>query len=314
MLADQAVRCGDASKIVAGGMENMTAAPHLVPAMRSGTKLGDAKMIDAMIHTGSLVRLNPAIWECTLNTLPGNSMCREKIKIGLRAQSQQRAAQAQADNVFADEICPVTVKHRKGDVVVEADEGPRADTTADGLAKLRTVFDKQGTVTAGNASTLSDGAAAVVVVDESTAANHDSKFKILASFTSGTEPQDLFIAPVAAIEGALAKAGLSKDEIDLYEINEAFASQMVACIKELEIDESKNQHFWRRHFIGTPHWSKRDTRSRHADERFKKDRRKTGRRQLVSWGRECCCHGHRVGLTVRFRLLADQLPPRFISS
>ena len=123
--------------------------------------------------------------------------------------------------------------------MVDADEGPRPDTTAEGLSKLRTVFDKEGSVTAGNASTLSDGAAAVMVVDEETAANAEMKFKILASHTSGTDPKDLFIAPVEAVNGALAKAGLSTDDIDLFEINEAFASQMVACLKELKLDESK---------------------------------------------------------------------------
>ena len=143
------------------------------------------------------------------------------------------------DGVFADEIVPVTVKHRKGDKVVDADEGPRADTTLEGLAKLRAVFDREGSVTAGNASTLSDGAAAVVVVDEETAQSADWKFKIVASFTSGTEPKDLFIAPVAAVEGVLAKAGWTSDDVDLFEINEAFASQMVACLKGLELDNER---------------------------------------------------------------------------
>ena len=129
--------------------------------------------------------------------------------------------------------------NRKGDIVVDTDEGPRPDTTIEGLAKLRTVFDREGTVTAGNASTISDGAAAVVVADEATAAKAPWKFKILASHTSGTEPKDLFIAPVAAVEGVLAKAGLTTDDIDLFEINEAFASQMVACLKGLKLDDER---------------------------------------------------------------------------
>ena len=153
--------------------------------------------------------------------------------------SQQRAAKAIADGVFADEVVPVTVKHRKGDVVVSSDEGPRPDTTVEGLAKLRTVFDREGSVTAGNASTLSDGAAAVVVCDEATAASAKWKFKIVASFTSGTEPKDLFIAPVAAVQGVLEKAGWSSGDVDLFEINEAFAAQMVACMKGLELDDSR---------------------------------------------------------------------------
>ena len=141
--------------------------------------------------------------------------------------------------MFADEVVPVTVKHRKGDVVVSSDEGPRPDTTVEGLAKLRTVFDREGSVTAGNASTLSDGAAAVVVCDQATAESAKWKFKIVASFTSGTEPKDLFIAPVAAVQGVLEKAGWSSGDVDLFEINEAFAAQMVACLKGLDLDDSR---------------------------------------------------------------------------
>ena len=109
----------------------------------------------------------------------------------------------------------------------------------EGLSGLRTVFDRQGTVTAGNASTLSDGAAAVMVVDQATAESADWKFKIVANFTSGTEPKDLFIAPVLAVRGVIEKAGWTMDDVDLFEINEAFASQMVACLNELELDQSK---------------------------------------------------------------------------
>ena len=141
--------------------------------------------------------------------------------------------------VLKDEIVPVTVKSRKGETVIDTDEGVRADTTIEGLSNLRPVFDKQGTVTAGNASTLSDGAAAVVVVSESVAAGAPWKFRIVSSFTSGTEPKDLFIAPVMAVCGALEKASLKTDDIDLFEINEAFASQTVACLNELKLDRKK---------------------------------------------------------------------------
>ena len=153
--------------------------------------------------------------------------------------SQLRASKAVADGIFKDEIVPVTVKSRKGETVVETDEGPRADSTIEGLAKLRTVFDKQGTVTAGNASTINDGAAAVVVCDEATAEGHAFKFRIVASHTSGTEPKDLFIAPVEAVRGAAQRGGVNVEDIDLFEINEAFASQMVACVNELGLDMSK---------------------------------------------------------------------------
>ena len=239
MLADQAIRCGDAAAIVAGGMENMSAAPHLATGLRGGIKLGDAKMIDAMVHDG----LTCSFESCHMGLHAEHIATKFKVTREDQDQfamvSQQRAAKAIADGVFADEVVPVTVKHRKGDVVVSSDEGPRPDTTVEGLAKLRTVFDREGSVTAGNASTLSDGAAAVVVCDEATAASAKWKFKIVASFTSGTEPKDLFIAPVAAVQGVLEKAGWSSGDVDLFEINEAFAAQMVACMKGLELDDSR---------------------------------------------------------------------------
>ena len=157
------------------------------------------------------------------------------------AESQRRAAAAAEQGIFHEEICPVVVKTRKAETSIDADEGIRAETTVDGLAKLRTVFDKEGTVTAGNASTLSDGAAAVVVADDATADRLSGPWKarIVSSHTAGTEPKDLFIAPVEAVRGALQKANLTPDDIDLFEINEAFASQMVACVRQLELDMAK---------------------------------------------------------------------------
>ena len=138
-----------------------------------------------------------------------------------------------------NEIVPVTVTERRKEVLIESDESPRPGTTIEALQGLRTVFQKDGTVTAGNASTINDGAAALTVCDEDHASQADFKLKILASHTSGTEPKDLFIAPVEAVRGALAKTNLTLDQIDLFEINEAFASQMVACINELGLDSEK---------------------------------------------------------------------------
>ena len=239
MFADQAIRCGDANLIVAGGMENMSGAPHLTFALRGGMKLGDANLVDAMVHDGLTCSFESCHMGMHAEHIAKKFNVTRQDQDEFAATSQQRAAAAQKDGVFADEIVAVTVKHRKGDIVVSEDEGIRPDTTAEGLAGLRTVFDKQGTVTAGNASTLSDGAAALVVASESAAANAPWKFKILSSHTSGTEPKDLFIAPVLAVQGALEKAGVSSDEIDLFEINEAFASQMVACVNELKLDREK---------------------------------------------------------------------------
>lgn len=239
MFADQAIRCGDAKAIVAGGMENMSAAPHLVRRMRSGVKLGDNAMVDAMVFDGLTCSFEACHMGLHAEHIASKYEVTREDQDAFALQSQQRTVAAMEAGVFDSEIVPVTVKSRKGETVFDKDEGPRADTSAEGLAKLRTVFDREGSVTAGNASTINDGAAAVIVVDEATAANASEKFKIVASFTSGTEPKDLFIAPVAAVEGVLAKAGLSIDDIDLFEINEAFASQMVACMKGLGLSDEK---------------------------------------------------------------------------
>ncbi len=239
MLASQAIRCGDARAIVAGGMENMSMAPHFTAGLRTGYKLGDIKMQDAMVHDG----LTCSFEKCHMGNHAEHVARRFHVtredQDAFAARSQQRAGAAVQAGWFQAEIAPVTVTERKGSRVVAADEGLRPETTAEGLAGLKPVFDKSGTVTAGNASILSDGAAAVVVVDESLAQTAASKFRILASHTSGTDPKDLFIAPVEAIRGALKKAGLDAGQVDLFEVNEAFASQMVACCRELQLDEAK---------------------------------------------------------------------------
>jgi acetyl-CoA C-acetyltransferase len=239
MLASQAIRCGDARAIVAGGMENMSAAPHFVAGMRTGIKLGEVKMQDAMVHDG----LTCSFENCHMGNHAEHIARRFGVsradQDAFAARSQQRAGAAIAAGWFAEEIAPVTIVERKGSRVVALDEGTRPETTVEGLGGLKPVFDKLGTVTAGNASTLSDGAAAVVVVDESLAEPVKRKFRILASHTSGTDPRDLFIAPVEAIRGALQKAQLELAQVDLFEINEAFASQMVACCRELSLDEAK---------------------------------------------------------------------------
>ena len=239
MFADQAIRCGDASIIVAGGMENMSAAPHIVKGLRKGLKLGDGTMTDAMVSDGLTCAFESCHMGMHAEHIPNKFSVTREEQDAFSAASQQRAAAAIEKGVFASEIVPVTVKSRKGETVVDQDECVRADSTAEGLSKLRPVFDKEGTVTAGNASTLSDGAAAVVVASEEASAGAEKRFRILASHTSGVEPKDLFIAPVEAVRGALLKAGLSLDQVDLFEINEAFASQMLACLKELELDTEK---------------------------------------------------------------------------
>ena len=238
MFADQAIRCGDAAAIVAGGMENMTAAPHLA-RVRSGVKLGDSSLQDAMVLDGLTCSFEGCHMGMHAEHTAREFKVTREMQDELALLSQQRAARAMEQGVFEDEIVPVTVKSRRGDTVVSTDEGPRPETTEEGLAGLRTVFDREGTVTAGNASTLSDGAAALTVVGEELARSADWKFRIVASCTAGTEPRDLFIAPVDAVRGAVEKAGWNLEQVDLYEINEAFASQTVACINELGLDRER---------------------------------------------------------------------------
>ncbi len=156
-------------------------------------------------------------------------------------ESQRRAVEAQQSGHFDAEIVPVTIPGRNGETVVSADEGPRADATAEALAKLSPAFRKEGVVTAGNASTLSDGAA-MLVVSSAAKAQELGKAplaRIVSTSTSGLDPRDLFLAPIGAIRNSLAKAGLTPDQIDLYEINEAFASQMLGCLRGLELDPSR---------------------------------------------------------------------------
>lgn len=241
MLADQAIRAGDARVIVAGGMENMSRIPHLMMGARDGWKLGDATLHDGLVYDG----LWCSVDNCHMGmhaeyTASENNLTREELD-AFAAESQQRAARAMAEGDFDDEISLVTVRARRQDVAITADEGPRPDTTTDGLQILRPAFDAEGIVTAGNASMLSDGAAALVVGDAKAAEASPAPWKarIVASHTSGTAPKDLFVAPVLAVRAVLAKANLTTADIDLFEINEAFASQMLACIRQLELDPAR---------------------------------------------------------------------------
>ena len=241
MLAAQAIRAGDASIVVAGGMESMSRAPHLLRGARDGWKLGDGKLEDSMILDG--------LW-CSLEGCHMGSHAdhiARKFNVSREAQdqfacmSQARATAAIQAGNFKAEILPVSVKLKKSETVVDQDEGPRPDTDMPGLARLKPAFNADGTVTAGNSSTLNDGAAAVVVVDEATAKSIRTpwKAKVLAYHTSGVAPRDIFIAPVTAVRGVLAKANLQIQDIDLFELNEAFAAQMVAGANELQLDPAK---------------------------------------------------------------------------
>ena len=241
MLADQVIRAGDARCIVAGGMESMSRAPHLLMGTREGWKYGPQTVLDSMLHDGLWCPFENAAMGSAADYIAASRSVERRDQDAFAAESHRRAAAAIAAGRFKDEIVPVIMPGRKGDVTIDRDEGPRPETTVEKLASLKPAFGEQGSVTAGNASQLSDGAAAVVVVDDDLGRRSDSplKARIVASATSGVEPKEIFIAPVTAIQRVLAKARLKLDDIDLVELNEAFAAQCLACMRPLALDPER---------------------------------------------------------------------------
>jgi acetyl-CoA C-acetyltransferase len=241
MRAAQAIRAGDAEIVAAGGMESMSRAPHLLMGARTGWKFGDQTVVDAMVRDG--------LW-CAFENWPmGEAAEHIATTCGVTraeqdrfaARSQQRAARAWEQGEFDAEVVPVTVGSGAKAKTLSRDEGIRGETTAEGLARLKPAFRAGGTVTAGNASTLSDGAAAVVVgtLRAAEALGVRPLARVTAYATSGVAPRDIFIAPVPAVRQVLGKANLQLRDIDLFELNEAFAAQMLACGKELGLDEER---------------------------------------------------------------------------
>ncbi len=241
MLAAQAIRAGDAELVVAGGIESMSRAPYLLFGARTGWKFGDQKVIDAMIHDGLWCAFEDWHMGEAAEHIAGKYGVSRADQDRFALQSQQRAAAAWERGEFTAEVVPVTVGSGPKAKTISRDEGFRAETTAEGLAKLKPVFHESGTVTAGNASTLSDGGAAVVVGTARAAERLGARplARVVAYATSGVAPKDIFIAPVLAVRQVLQKAGLSLKDIDLFELNEAFAAQMLACGKELNLDEGR---------------------------------------------------------------------------
>ena len=240
MLADQSIRAGDNALVVAGGFENMTASPHLAH-VRGGVKFGDTSMIDHMAFDGLTCAFEEwGMGFAAEHIASKHGVTREDLD-RFSAQSHQRAAAATEAGWFADEIVPLGAKQIKQKADVTADEGIRADTTAEGLAKLRPSFSKDGVVTAGNASQISDGAAALVIASEEKAAELGCTplATIVASCTVGVAPKEIFDAPAKGIRQLLDSQGLGVDDIDLFELNEAFAAQVLANIGELGISEDK---------------------------------------------------------------------------
>ncbi len=242
MLAAQAVAWGDSEIVIAGGQENMSASPHVLNGSRDGQRMGDWKMVDTMIVDGLWDVYNQYHMGITAeNVAKAHGITRE-MQDALAAASQYKAAAAQAAGKFKDEIVGVTIPQRKGDpVLFNSDEFINAKTTAEVLAGLRPAFDKAGTVTAGNASGINDGAAAVMVMSAKKAATLGLTplARIAAFGTSGLDPATMGMGPVPASQKALARAGWKASDVDLFELNEAFAAQACAVNQALDIDPAK---------------------------------------------------------------------------
>ena len=234
MLADRSIRAGDNAIVVAGGMESMSQAPHLLRNSRSGWKYGQQPLLDSIENDGLRCPHGSALMGVYAENVARDYGIDRRTQDEWATQSHQRAIAAQLSNSFVAEIVPVPGVNGE---LIARDGGPRGDSSLEKLLKLKPAFDANGTVTAGNASTLSDGAAAVVVVNESIRKSMPSQsaFRIVASAIHARKPQDLFLAPVGAIQELLRKTNRQLRQIDLFEINEAFASQTIACMRELQI-------------------------------------------------------------------------------
>jgi len=239
-LGYQAIKLGDASIIVAGGQENMSQAPHCVH-LRNGTKMGATELVDTMIKDGLWDAFNGYHMGETAENVAEKWQITRDQQDEFAAKSQQKAEAAQSAGRFKDEIAPVTIKTRKGDVVVDSDEYPKQGVTAEGLGKLRAAFKKDGTVTAGNASGINDGAAAIVLMtaEEAQKRGVEPLARIVSWATAGVDPSIMGSGPIPASRAALEKAGWSVDDLDLVEANEAFAAQACAVNKDLGWDTDK---------------------------------------------------------------------------
>ncbi|WP_313731206.1 acetyl-CoA C-acetyltransferase [Pseudomonas sp.] len=241
-LAAQAIRCGDADVVIAGGQENMSLAPYVMPSARTGQRMGHGQLIDSMITDGLWDAFNDYHMGITAENLVEKYALTREQQDAFAAESQRKAVAAIEAGRFKDEITPIVLAQKKGDPkVFDRDEQPRPDTTADSLAKLRPAFKKDGSVTAGNASSLNDGAAAVLLMsaNKAQALGLPVLAKIAAYASAGVDPAIMGIGPVSATERCLAKAGWQLADLDLIEANEAFAAQALAVGKALEWDAER---------------------------------------------------------------------------
>jgi len=241
-LGAQAIRCGDAEVIIAGGQENMSLANYVLPGARTGLRMGHSQVIDSMISDGLWDAFNDYHMGITAENLVDKYAISREAQDAFAAASQQKAVAAIEGGRFVDEITPILIPQRKGEPVAFAtDEQPRAGTTAESLGKLKPAFKKDGTVTAGNASSLNDGAAAVILMSaaKARALGLPVLAKIAAYANAGVDPAIMGIGPVSATRRCLDKAGWSLEQLDLIEANEAFAAQALSVGKELGWDSSK---------------------------------------------------------------------------
>ncbi len=242
MLAQQGIQTGDIEIAVAGGMESMSNAPYLLPRVREGLRMGHAQVTDSMIHDGLWCPFEHWHMGNAGETVADVYKVTREQQDAYAAASHRKAAEAQAACRFRAEIQPVTIPQKKGDsLIVDRDESVRAETTPDVLRSLKPAFKKDGSVTAGNAPPVNDGAAALVVMssERASALGLEPMARIVAQATSGLAPQMLLMTPVEATRKVLKKAGWSLDQVDLIELNEAFAVQAVAVMNELGVDPSR---------------------------------------------------------------------------
>ena len=241
-MAVQAIRCGDAAAVIAGGMENMSLAPYVLPKARTGLRMGHAELQDSLLKDGLIDAFNDYHMGITAENLADQYQLSRADQDAYALISQQRAAAAIKAGRFKSEIAPVPIPQRKGDpILFEIDEQPRSATTADSLAGLRPAFKKEGSVTAGNASTLNDGAAAVLLMsaERAEALGLPVLARVKGYASAGVDPAIMGIGPVPASKRCLAKAGWTLDQLDLIEANEAFAAQCLSVGKELQWDSDK---------------------------------------------------------------------------
>ena len=241
-LAAQAIRCGDADVVIAGGMENMSLAPYVMPAARTGLRMGHGKLVDSMIQDGLWDAFNDYHMGITAENLVEKYGITREAQDAFAASSQQKAVAAIEAGRLRGEITPIEIPQRKGEpLVFDTDEQPRAGTTAESLAKLKPAFKKDGSVTAGNASSLNDGAAAVLLMsaEKAKALGLPVMARIASYANAGVDPAIMGIGPVSATRRCLEKAGWTLDELDLIEANEAFAAQALSVGQELGWDANK---------------------------------------------------------------------------